>query len=111
MTEGNAMSEAKTFDLECVYDEKIAPLMTKIIEICKEYHMPMFATFLYQSDPEAIGDGEDGYCTTNLDFEDNVQSEEMKNLYMAVRPRRNSALRLTTKNADGNIVREEIILG
>ena len=32
---------------EKIYDEKIAPLMTQIIEICKEHKLPMFATFQY----------------------------------------------------------------
>jgi hypothetical protein len=32
---------------EKIYDEQIAPLMAKIIEICKNEHIPMFAEFQY----------------------------------------------------------------
>ena len=35
------------FELEDVYDEKISPLMTQIIAICKEYDMPMVCKFQY----------------------------------------------------------------
>lgn len=42
------------FNLEQIHDEQIAPLMAKIIEICRENHMPMLATFNY-----AHGNGDD----------------------------------------------------
>ena len=32
-------------DKEQIYDEQISPLMTKIIEICKEHKIDMLATF------------------------------------------------------------------
>lgn len=32
------MADKKSFDLESVYDEQIAPLMTQIIDICKRHH-------------------------------------------------------------------------
>jgi hypothetical protein len=51
------------FDLEAVYDNEIAPLMAKIISICREHKLPMFATFLYAS-----SDDQNDYCTTNLPF-------------------------------------------
>lgn len=44
-------------DNEQVYDEQISPLMTKIIQICKDNNMPMFATFAYQDEQ---------LCTTSL---------------------------------------------
>ena len=31
------MADKELFDLEAVYDEQIAPLMTQIIEICKRH--------------------------------------------------------------------------
>jgi hypothetical protein len=40
---------------EIIYDEKIAPLMAQIIEICKQNEIPMFADFQY-SDSD--------FCTT-----------------------------------------------
>ncbi|MCI0526392.1 MAG: hypothetical protein L0Y56_02920, partial [Nitrospira sp.] len=33
------------YDLEKVYDKQIAPLMTKIIAICKKHKLPMVASF------------------------------------------------------------------
>lgn len=42
-------------DKEKVYDEQIAPLMAKIIEICKTEGIPMFADFQY---------ADQGFCAT-----------------------------------------------
>ena len=103
------MTEPKTFDLEEVYDKQLAPLMEKIIGICNEHHVPMFATFLYKSDPEGVDDGEDCYCTTNLYFDDHAQSDTMEQLN-AIRSRRPSPLRLTIRDKDGRIVKQEVIL-
>ena len=50
-------------DLENIYDEQISPLMQKIIDICKEYELPMFASFEFN-------DGE--FCTTELPFDGHV---------------------------------------
>lgn len=44
-------------DNETVYDEQIAPLVTQIIEICRQYNIPIFATFQYA--PES-------FCTTGI---------------------------------------------
>jgi hypothetical protein len=49
------------FDLETVYDEKIAPLMTEIIKICRANRLPMLATFQYSKED---------FCTTFMPFED-----------------------------------------
>jgi isochorismate hydrolase len=35
------------WDEEKVYDEKIAPLMTQIINVCKEHEIPIVCTFQY----------------------------------------------------------------
>lgn len=52
------------YDLESVYDEQIAPLMEKIIGICKEHGMPMVASFAYASSDEA-----EDCCTTSIPVE------------------------------------------
>lgn len=39
----------QAYDKESVYDEKIAPLMEQIIEICKAEELPMVASFYIQS--------------------------------------------------------------
>jgi hypothetical protein len=51
-------------DLEPIYDEQIAPLMTEIIRICKEHQLPMLATFQLNDGDEA----DDGplLCTSTL---------------------------------------------
>jgi hypothetical protein len=57
---------------EPVYDDKIAPLMTEIIKICKDNDIPMVASFQLtdgpQSDEEAEEYGDDCTlcCTTVL---------------------------------------------
>ncbi len=50
-------------DSESVYDAEIAPLMSKIIDICKANRIPMLATFQYSNDD----DGSD-FCTTRIPF-------------------------------------------
>jgi hypothetical protein len=58
-------------DKEHIYDEEIAPLMTKIIEICKREQIPMFADFQY-SDVD--------FCTT-LIYPDVDGRNVVMNLY------------------------------
>ncbi|HEF0076123.1 TPA: hypothetical protein R8G76_001379 [Citrobacter youngae] len=53
------------YNLESVYDEKISPLMTQIIAICKEHNMPMVASFAYENCEEKGR----SCCTTTLTFE------------------------------------------
>jgi hypothetical protein len=58
--------ETMNIDSESVYDEQIAPLMTQIIDICREHRIPMLATFQYGADA-----GEGGrFCTTAIPFGD-----------------------------------------
>lgn len=56
--------ELETYDLEAVYDAEIAPLMSRIIEICMEHKIPMMATFAYSHD----GERGTGMCTTSIPF-------------------------------------------
>ena len=51
------------YDLEAVYDNEIAPLMTQILAICKRERMPMLASFQYR-------EGDDGaaLCTSHLQW-------------------------------------------
>jgi len=65
--------QPEVYDLEKVYDEQIAPLMTKIISICKRHRMPVVASFQYafMDDAEAAKRGRDeghDYCTTFIEF-------------------------------------------
>lgn len=52
----------KPYDKEAVYDEQIAPLMERIIAICREHEIPTLATFAYRLDTH----GEYDSCTTAL---------------------------------------------
>lgn len=52
------------YDKEDIYDEQIAPLMTKIIAICKGEQIPMAAQFYLKEERE--DDGQPMYCTTYI---------------------------------------------
>lgn len=93
------MDEKKYFDLESVYDSEIAPLMTKIIEICKTHEMPMLATFLYQ-DTEEEGPG---VCTTFQYFDSRETPKKMEEAAEVLAPkRRDPTLMITVTKADGS---------
>jgi hypothetical protein len=97
----------EAFDLESVYDSEIAPLMTKIIEICNAHKLPMFATFLFANDP----DGDDGLCTTNLMFtkERPVPLELLELAKVIGLGSKRPALRIKVKNAAGITTEETVI--
>lgn len=101
------MSEMKekNYDLEWVYDEKIAPLMAQIIEVCKEHKLPMFATFQYRSDIEGVDDGEDRFCTTNrlFDAERPVNEGVLQLLPTLMRRRRSMVAMTITTTAKENL--------
>jgi hypothetical protein len=59
------------YNLENVYDEQISPLMTQIIDICKENNLPMIASFAYENCEEKGL----GCCTTALTFENRAIKE------------------------------------
>ena len=101
------MNNQESFDLEDVYDEQIAPLMTKIIEICNAHKLPMFATFLYLNDLE---EDDDGLCTTNLMFEERPIPEPLLALARCLRLKRQPALRFTVRNKEGVVTHETIIM-
>lgn len=84
----------ETWDLEAVYDSEIAPLMTKIIAVCKEHRLPMLATFAYANDVD-----EAQYCTTSLPFEGR-NLDELSHAARTIRsgvPGRFAAFTITTQ--------------
>lgn len=99
----------ENFDLEKVYDEKIAPLMTQIIAICKEHKMPFAAQFMYANDED---EGEQ-YCTSFADHKkERGQSDHMKELFEVIRPPRPApALNMTVKDGNGNITQMIRVIG
>lgn len=53
------------YDKEAVYDEKIAPLMKQIIEICKSEQLPFVMQFyLKQERDDAEHENQAMYCTS-----------------------------------------------
>jgi len=58
-------------DSESVYDEQIAPLMKKIIKICKKNRIPMICSFQFMQDNDDKGAA---FCTTRLPFANESES-------------------------------------
>ncbi|WP_088832701.1 hypothetical protein [Paenibacillus tyrfis] len=63
------------YDNEAIYDEKIAPLMHEILQICKAEEIPMVATFYLKS-----GEGDEGpmSCTSWIRPEGNTPAHYPK---------------------------------
>ena len=99
----------KEFDLEQVYDEKIAPLMAQIIAICNEHKMPMGASFCFRNGED---EGEE-YCSTfNAHEKERGKSEYMDGLWEAINPsRRSSALNMTVRNGNGDVTEMITVIG
>lgn len=100
-------TDKEPFNLEDVYDEKVAPLMTQIIEICTEHKLPFFATFVCMHDPE---EEDTLLCTTNQMYAERPIPEEVEGLIDIVMPRRAPPLHLKVTHADGS-VDHTVVLG
>jgi len=76
------MSEEKKkyWDKEVIHDEQIAPLVAKLIEICKEHGVPLMCVLQYQN-TEQTGPG---HSSTIL--LDGNQSQDMTDLALFWRP-------------------------
>lgn len=99
------------YDLEDVYDEQIAPLMTRIIAICKEHKMPMVATFQYQVIDDGAVDPDPHWCTTVLQWADRGLAGKAKDAANAVNPnRRPPAMVLKTLDASGAVTAVEVVM-
>lgn len=83
------------FDEEEIYDERIAPLMTRIIDICKDSNIPFFATFIY-------GNSADGteHCTTKLPGIGKRNSAEITKLMNALQGPENGYAAFTITRSD-----------
>lgn len=80
------MSEPRT-PKEAVYDERISPLMTEIIKLCKEHKINMVANFSLGYDPTA---DQTLFCTTampTLDPDDTKGVEQLTRAANAMRPK------------------------
>ena len=93
MTNRDDQAQERTWDKESVYDEQIAPLMTQIIETCKEHKIPMFASFQYSKVP-----GDAMFCTTAL-LDASFQPD--KRMYAAFKILRDGLVAFSTRVIGG----------
>lgn len=69
------------YDKESVYDNEIAPLMAKIIEICNREGMPMAAQFYLQQEREdAEFENQAMWCTTVLTGYEGIHKEHEEHI-------------------------------
>ena len=87
---------------ESVYDAEIFPLMAKVIEICKKNGIPCLCDFALDGDLK---------CTTAILGDELNPPAEMIQAYRLLAPRQSSGLKITTRNADGKIVSQEVVIG
>lgn len=88
--DGTANAAAE-WDKEDVYDEQIAPLMTKIIEICKAHQIPIVATFQFN--------GAGDRCTTTIGDSERA-SEDMMRFATMMQPRTGGIALAVTEATD-----------
>ncbi len=89
---------------EQIYDEKIAPLMTQIIEVCRASGISMIASFAIANE-----DDPDLRCTTHL--LDGKGSMPFRRVYDVLLHGRVPPMMLTTKDAEGNVTSMTAVLG
>ena len=88
---------------EQVYDERIAPLMTQIIEVCREHKIAMLATFAIPTpDDNTLA------CTTHLPDESGNLPDGIAQAARAVRGPR--PMMLTTRNAAGEVTKVTAVM-
>jgi hypothetical protein len=81
---------------EQIYDDQIAPLVTKILEVCQQNGIAMIASF------DIAHEGDPGLrCTSQLpDGNGNFTFSRVAGLLMSSTP---SPLMLTTRDGDGKV--------
>lgn len=89
-----------TYDKEAIYDAEIAPLMTKIIAICREHDIPMAATFQYARKEE----DDPAFCTTTLPRGDRCSPRLNRIIHLMQPEPAVSFAEMTVTNPDGSKV-------
>lgn len=89
------------------YDEKISPLMSQIISLCKESQIPLVADFALDWNED---DQNHLKCTTVLLDESWEPPSEMIQASKVLRPPRQSPMMLTVRDGDGNVKEMHAIL-
>lgn len=107
------MSDEKTKGQ--VYDAEISPLMAQIIAISKRRGIAMFASFALDmvDDPDCESDPEHVlYCTTHLPDEAGKPHKRFQQFTDVIyrETSNTSAMRITTRDKDGNVVSEEVVI-
>ncbi len=90
---------------EQIYDEKIHPLMGKIIEICKEHKIAMISSFSIPNDEDP-----NLLCTSALCNKDFDPPKEFIQMYKIIYKDPRVAL-INVLDKDGKIVISEAFLG
>ncbi len=91
---------------EVLYDERIFPHMRAVIEICKAAGIGCLCSFALDRDEE----DEWQLCTTALDDGSNCPDAMKAATKLILSGRSNTPMVLTTKDKDGNIVAQEVIM-
>lgn len=90
---------------EQIYDERIAPLMAQIIEVCQANKIAFLASFSIPTEED-----EDLRCTSAILGKEFEPPEEFMRAWQEIKPRaRRSPLMLRTENGDGSVTMTAII--
>lgn len=96
---------------EQVYDEEISPLMTKIIEICKEHRIANVLTFsLKRAAEDGSDDGQDMCCTTCMVTDEFDPPPEYQQMVELIYPPQRCPMMVTVRDGDGDVKSSTAIL-
>lgn len=84
------------YNLEAVYDEQIAPLMKKVLDICKANDLPVVASFCYAIQ----ADGGVDLCSSAI-LPVNRTPETLERMLYALKNRPGGMLAVTIVNKAG----------
>jgi hypothetical protein len=90
----------KAYDLEKIYNEQISPLMTQILEICKQNELPMAVSFQYKGD----GEEEFEFCNSAVLPEERPISEELEKIWNILNERRAKPLTLKVVDPENKTI-------
>jgi hypothetical protein len=89
---------------EEIYDQQIAPLMARIIKICKRHKIAHVGSFSL--------DLEEGLCCTTALLADEFEPpEEFLEIARILYPPKLAPVMVTTRDASGQVTRMETIMG
>lgn len=92
-------------DKEKIYDTEIEPHMKAILEICKRENIAMLASFDVPNDADP-----DLCCTSMTPNEEGNPKRHLRALAVIKGESGVSPMRITTRGAQGNTIREMIVL-